>query len=398
MNPNFVKPRYDSGGFADLPKRVRRIFENDEVKTVLFFFIDGFGWRFYQQFKEHPFFAALAKYGSVEKITSQFPSTTAAHVTTWHTGLSVGESGVFEWQYYEPKLDTIFAPLLFSYAGTTERETAQTSGIAPNELYPSETIYPTLTKLGVESHIFQHREFSDSSYSDAVMAGATRHPYKTLSEAMINLRLLLDETSAPRYIGFYFGDIDSTMHKYGPASPQAKAEIETTLDTLLKQFLLPLSQHPPEETLFLLTADHGHVEVDSATTIYLNRDSAFHGIENFFKRNQADQALVPAGSPRDFFLYIKDDLLDEAQEFLVSRLAGKADVVKTQDMIDDGYFGTFISDDFLARAGNLIILPYRYESVWWYVEDKFEQKHYGHHGGLTPQEMEIPLFICNFYD
>jgi hypothetical protein len=34
------------------------------------------------------------------------------------------------------------------------------------------------------------------------------------------------------------------------------------------------------------------------------------------------------------------------------------------------------------------------EAVWWYEKDKFEQRFYGHHGGLTPQEMEIPLLAC----
>ncbi len=96
------------------------------------------------------------------------------------------------------------------------------------------------------------------------------------------------------------------------------------------------------------------------------------------------------------FFYIQDDLLDEAQAFLASRLDGKADVIKTETLIEAGYFGESISEIFLSRVGNLVILPYRYQSVWWYVEDKFEQKHYGHHGGLTPEEMEIPLFICNF--
>ncbi len=396
MNPNFIKPRYDSGSFADLPARVQRIFENDEAKTVLFFFIDGFGWRFYEQFKEHPFFTELAKYGSVEKITSQFPSTTAAHVTTWHTGLTVGENGVYEWQYYEPRLDTIFSPLPFSFGGDKERETAQRSGIPPGEFYPSENIYSLLANLGVETHLFQHREFSESSYSKILTAGMIFHSYKTLSEALSNLRLLLDETSLPRYIALYFGDVDSIMHKYGPESPQANAEIETLLDTLLNRFLLPLSQHLPGETLFLLTADHGHVEVDPDTCIYLNRDPAFAGIEKYFKRNQAGHPLVPAGSARDMFLYIKDGMLDEAQAFLASHLDGKADVVKTETLIEEGYFGESISEVFLSRVGNLVILPYRYQSVWWYVEDKFEQKHYGHHGGLTPEEMEIPLFICNF--
>jgi len=100
---------------------------------------------------------------------------------------------------------------------------------------------------------------------------------------------------------------------------------------------------------------------------------------------------VPAGSARDMFLHIKDDLLDEAQHFLSTRLEGKANVVKVQDLIEDGHFGPTISPEFRARVGNLVILPYRGEAVWWFVKDKFEQKFYGHHGGLTPQEMEIPL-------
>jgi hypothetical protein len=56
-----------------------------------------------------------------------------------------------------------------------------------------------------------------------------------------------------------------------------------------------------------------------------------------------------------------------------------------------GYFGPVISPKFRARAGDLVILPYRGESVWWFEQDKFEQKFRGHHGGLTKQELEIPL-------
>ena len=39
------------------------------------------------------------------------------------------------------------------------------------------------------------------------------------------------------------------------------------------------------------------------------------------------------------FLYIKDDMLDEAQAFLSSRLEGKAEVVKVSELMEDGYFG-----------------------------------------------------------
>jgi len=141
-----------------------------------------------------------------------------------------------------------------------------------------------------------------------------------------------------------------------------------------------------------MTADHGASEVDPKTTVFLNRDKRFAGIERFIKTNKSGNLLVPAGSARDMFLYIKNEMLEEAQEFLSRRLEGKAEVVQTKWLMENGYFGAEISKKFRERVGNLVILPHRYESVWWYEKDVFEQNFYGHHGGLTPQEMEIPLF------
>ena len=101
---------------------------------------------------------------------------------------------------------------------------------------------------------------------------------------------------------------------------------------------------------------------------------------------------MPAGSPRDLFLYVRDEMLDEAQDYLACRLAGRAVVYRTTDLIAAGFFGAApVSETFLGRVGNLVVLPYRGEAVWWYEKDRFEQKYFGHHGGLTPQEMEIPL-------
>jgi predicted AlkP superfamily pyrophosphatase or phosphodiesterase len=202
--------------------------------------------------------------------------------------------------------------------------------------------------------------------------------------------LLLEKQINPTYINLYFDKIDSLAHEYGPNAPQTEAEIETFL--LMMEHYFERVFKGKKKILFLMTADHGMCETDPQTTIYLNTDPRFAGVEQFLKTNRKGQLLVPAGSPRDMFLYIKDEKLDEAQTFLAKRLEGKADVVKTESLIADGYFGADISLRFRERVANLVILPYRYESVWWYEKDKYEQKHYGHHGGLTPQEMETILY------
>ena len=338
-----------------------------------------------------PFIQRIAKHGKIEKLTSQFPSTTAAHVTTIHTGLPVGQSGVHEWYYYEPLVDAIIAPLLFSYAGgSKERDTLKASGIQPASLYPQGMFYPQLRRMGVTPYVFGSNEYTPSTYSSIVMDGAELRSFKTLAESLVNVGLLIEKQTHPTYIHLYFDKIDSLGHEYGPTAPQTEAEIETFL--LMMEYYFERIFKGKKRVLFLMTADHGQSEVDPATTIYLNTNPSFKGFEKFIKTNRKGQLLVPAGSARDMFLYIKDDMLDEAQSFLVKRMEGKADVVKTEYLMENGYFGGEVSSRFRERVGNLVILPYRYESVWWYEKDKFEMKFYGHHGGLTPQEMETILY------
>jgi len=353
------------------------------------FFIDAFGWRFFERFQDAAFIKLITKHGKIEKLTSQFPSTTAAHVTTMHTGLPVGISGVYEWYYYEPKVDRIIAPLLFSFAGTKERETLNRKKVNATALYPKGILYPELRKMGVESFNFGLRDYTPSTYSNIVMEGSEIRSFKTLSEAFVNINLLLGKQTKPTYIQLYFDKIDAIAHEYGPNAPQTEAEIETFL--LMMEHYFERIFTGKKKILFLMTADHGMCEVDPQTTTYLNTNPNFEGFQHFLKKNRKGHLLVPAGSPRDMFLYIKDKLLDEAQSFLAKRLEGKADVVRTDALIANGYFGAEISARFRERVANLVILSYRYESVWWYEKDKYEQRYYGHHGGLTPQEMETIL-------
>ena len=389
LNSGFIRPRYDEGGFASIPERVKAAFGSGKYDAVVLFLVDGFGWRFFERFQDSPFLKRLAKHGRIEKLISQFPSTTAAHLTTIHTGWNVGQSGVHEWIYYEPLVDAMIAPLLFSYAGLWERDLLKATGIEPAFFYPRGMFYPELRKLGVQPFVFGSKEYTPSTYSNSVMNGAELWAFKTFSEALINVQLLLEEQKQPTYIYLYFDKIDTLAHEYGPTALQTEAEIETFL-LMMEYFFERVLKG--KRILFLMTADHGQMEVNPKTTIFLNTTSQFAGIERFLKTNRKGQLLVPAGSARDMFLYIKDDLLDEAQSFLVPRLDGKANVVKTGFLIEEGYFGPEVSSRFRERVGNLVILPYQFESVWWYEKGKFEQRFYGHHGGLTPEEMETVLY------
>lgn len=412
MTPPLIRPNYGQGCFADLPTLIKRCLIGQPLlpdqnalwgdmvnlyDTVIFVLTDAFGWRFFERFADRsPFLQRFVQEGKALRWTSQFPSTTSAHVTCMHTGLTSGQSGIFEWQYYESQLDAVITPLMFSFAGDKPRDTLKLAGVQAHQLYPTQTIYQELQQWGVTSYAYQHRDYTPSTYSDWMFRGAEVRPFTTLPEGLVNLQQQVSKSSGPAYFFFYFDKIDALAHTYGPASAQTEAEITTFLFCMEQLLMQPLLK-TARNTLLVVTADHGQIETDPQTAIYLNLEPRLKGLQRYLRTNQQGEILVPGGSPRDLFLYVKDIWLDHAVRFLSERLGDKAAIWKTQDLIDQGYFGPPpFSPFFQERVGNLVILPNAYESIWWYEKGKFEQKFYGYHGGLTPQEMEIPVCLYRF--
>lgn len=410
LDPAFIKPTYDSHGFTAIPRSIAGLLGAPApialpaeffgkapaaAQAVVVLLLDGFGWRFFEKAaSNYPALRRFLDEGVAARFTAQFPSTTSAHLTCLHTGLEVGQSGIYEWNLYEPALDAVITPLLFSFAGSKTRDQLKDVGFNPARLYPPRTVYEELARSGIASFILSHREYTPSTYSDAMYRGVNAAiGCRTLPEALANLRQLLAERRGPAYYVLYFDRFDGLCHEYGPGSPQAEAELDTFL-TALERLFLAKPARGQGDTLFILTADHGEVETDPETTIYLNVDRRFAGLERSLKTDRRGQPLVAAGAARDFFLHVQDARLDEVQATLAERLAGRAAVYRTADLIAAGFFGARPpAAAFLGRVGNLVILPYAGEAVWWYEKDRFEQQFYGHHGGLTPQELAIPFLM-----
>jgi len=404
----FVKPLYETYCFSALPQTVENLLTGEEksalpgdcfgnlptrYEKVILFFVDAFGWRFFEKYAEiYPFLKTFLRDGAVSQMTSQFPSTTAAHVTCMHTGLDVGQSGVYEWNYYEPLVDEVITPLLFAYAGEKKRDSLKRSGMPAEAFFPTQTFYQKLQTQGITSYVFQSESYTPSTFSDIVYKGASVFSYKSLSEALSSLvELVIADTAPLSYYFLYFDKIDAICHTFGPQSRQ----FEETMDIFLRMMenlLYHKLSGKVRKTLLILTADHGQVEVDPRRTFYLNKHSI--NVEQYLKRNRRGKLLVPAGSARDMFIHAHEERLDEAVVFLQRHLADIAEVYYTEQLVAQHFFGSSQpSREFLARVGNIVILPYQHESVWWYEEGKFEMHFKGHHGGLTPEEMEIPLLL-----
>lgn len=82
-------------GLFDLEQQGRKLPKDtlnglkDKYSTVVFFFLDAFGWNFFQQAlsMDLPAVKRFVNDGNVSLITSMFPSTTAVHVHTFNTNI-----------------------------------------------------------------------------------------------------------------------------------------------------------------------------------------------------------------------------------------------------------------------------------------------------------------------
>jgi len=368
-----------TGGRGGLAPEILGSLDRRWTKVVLVV-ADGFGWSVAERHADHPFLRRVAAEGRLSQLTSQFPSTTSAHMTTLHTGVPVGESGIYEWFQYEPALDRMIAPLLYSYAGDDRRETLRGSGLDPAALYPRETIYERLAAAEVAAHAVQHEAITDTTFSRAMLRGAAVRPF-TADDGWVA------ETAAagPGYTVAYVDDVDAVGHEHGPDSDAHAAAATYVLDGLATLADLLAAGG---ETLLLVTADHGQVRVHPATTVYVNE--RLPELARHLRGGDDGRPLAPAGSARDLFLHVLPGHLDDVEWLLEDLLGETAEVRPTHELMDEGVFGA-AGPRLRERIGEVVVLPKAGESVWWREPGRFDMRFRGHHGGLSADEMLIPL-------
>jgi hypothetical protein len=387
-------PARGRGCFDQLPATIERLLTGattgatldegllrERYSRVALIYLDAFGWSFLERQRDrgHPLVDRVTSEGLVAQLTSQFPSTTTAHVTTIHSATPVAEHGLYEWHLLEPRLNRLITPLLFSFSGDGRRESL--AGVLdPEDVYPSESLYARLARQGVRSSVAQPVAYAHGSPNRVLLRGADVLPFSNARQGLAAAAAALAATDVG-YAMVYLDEVDSLMHHIGPDEPAADAAFATAL-TLVDQ-----TRFSPG-TLVLLTADHGMSPVDPKRTVYVNE--VWPELAGHLETGADGKPLAPAGSCRDLFLHVRDGETTEVRDGLAERLDGIADVTEVDRLVADGAFDT-PSARLSARLGDIAVLPRFGEAVFWHEPGHFVQEFHGQHGGLSPQEMEVPL-------
>jgi len=317
--------------------------------------LDGFGHNLLQKHLDQDAF--LARHNKA-KITSVFPSTTAAATTSVLTGLTPYETGYLGWFQYFKDEDLYYTTFM------------------NEDYYQKEKPIP---KDFNETH-FKREHFIEKIQKQNAVKGKTFFPfpidldgYKDIEDAINRLadyQHLHDQTI--NYL--YITEPDLTEHKNGVNTEATKTMVHT-----LNQTLESLAYKLPENSLVLITADHGLTDV---TPIKL---FDYKDITKTFKHNPSIEPRATSFSIKEgeeetfetlFNQYFSDAFtLYNKQSFLDSKMLGYGEKHRLVDYCLGNYFSVAKSDKFFA------------------LDD--HKKHLAHHAGITPDEMEVPLIIFN---
>jgi len=368
-----------------------------ECNKVITFVVDGFGYNhFNTYFEKLSFFNILQNRGEVYPITSVFPSTTPAALTTLHIALTPVEHGLPEWTVYFEEFDEIIEPLPFRIQKTEEREGLLKIGGKPEVLFEGKTIYSTLGEQNIKSYYFIYEDYYPTSYSSLTSKGSEVITFSNGEELMKKLVQKIEEETQPSYFFVYWSFIDSSEHIFGPESVEHTHQLAYFSDLLDKNFLKKINHEKVKDTLFLLTADHGQARIRGEDILYLGK---YAYLNSNYQKGRKKQSILPTGAPHDVFLFIYPPKLQETITLLKKDLEGKALVLTVEEAIKKGLFGSNRpSEKFLKRIGNLLILPYKDTHIWYehFPPETFKQL--GTHGGLSEEEMVVPFAIARLED
>jgi hypothetical protein len=403
----FVYPRYDQNCISNIPGTILDFFgvnhnltklpmelttEVDGVNKVVLFVLDGFGYnQFIRYHKEQKFLSSLANKSDVFHLTSIFPSQTTNALTSLNTGLTPQEHGLFEYYIYIKEVDRIVNTLRFEPLGSRVRNELLEKGFSPEILFNGHTIQSKLKEAGIKSFTHIYASYAYSHYSKLLFKDSTFIPSLKSSDLIVTLKKKLEQEKGPAYFFVHLSNLDTISHEYGPNSYEYGAELSAISYLMNKELIQKIDPQTAKETLLMLTSDHGGVNIVPKDTTYLN---GFCNILGNLQNGKSGNTILPTGSARDVFLHIKPDKLVETKESLQKIVGHKAKIVETRDAINDGLFGRGKpGKKFVDRAGNLLILPYDKETVWF---DHFPEIRYnpiGQHGGLSSEEMIVPLAV-----
>lgn len=297
--------------------------------------------------------AAPLRHSRAAAIDAGWPTTTTVSLASIATGSTPAQHGLLGYQMRLPEAGLVVNTIKWTTQWGAPLE------FDPEGLLPAPNLWERLRAAGREPVTLQPWNFDDSPMSRMLYRGCRFEPWDDEDDAA---DAAADLAKVPgRLIFFYFPHVDFAAHVAGQAS-EDYAEAMIAAGRAWER----LCRRLPSGAVAIGTADHGHVDVPEQHQIRIP-DRA-HDDRDF------------GGDPRAPFVYGE-----------VESLAAELGVewASRQDM--EHWWGPGRRHpSFADRAPDGVLLPPPGRIV---LHRHADERLIGQHGGLTTEEMRVPLLV-----
>ncbi|MHB8346291.1 MAG: alkaline phosphatase family protein [Acidiferrobacterales bacterium] len=318
---------------------------------------------------------AFLRRGLRGHITSVFPSTTAAAITTFLTALAPQQHGLTGWFTFFRELGSIVAVLPFRdrHGGAGIDDT----GIDVARFFGHR---PVFDRIDRRCYMVVPQDLVDSAFNVAHSRGATRRAYATLPQFFDAIGNCLDESPEPSFTYAYWPELDRLAHEHCVASSRVSMHLEE-LDAAFDRFIDAIGGH---DAIVIVTGDHGFIDTTPDSTVDLEAPPAL-----------SETLVMPlCGERRAVFCYVHPEKCMQFEGYVTTRLNREATLARSAELLAQGYFGLGTPHPHLSdRIGHYALIMNGNFAMNDSVAGEHRHVQVGMHGGLSAEEMFVPLIV-----
>ena len=348
-------------------EKLDKILNEKEYKNVIFLVLDGLGEHILTPISPEGFL----KKNQIDLVTSVYPSTTTAALTSYYSGCSPYETGWIAWSQYFKEYGRALD--MFSHKESYLREPINKPLMDVfKTIMNYESVFEKIEKALPEVKAYEiEPEYAERRARRSVQAN-------DIDQLIMNIKDLC-KIPDRKFILAYSDNPDGLLHKFGTTSEEAKEFIKDAEKKIEKMY-----QELDEDSLLIISADHGHKDIEKAYTLldypeiqeclimpaYLESR-----VLTFWVKDNMRETFVQRFNKvfeNEFWLMTKEEFLDQYHFLGFGEKHYK---------IDD-FIGNYVA---LSVAGSMIRLE------TFLAEGKPVKK--STHCGLSKEEMEVPVIV-----
>ena len=342
---------------------------NKKYKNIVFIILDGMGSHILEKTSPNGIFEK----NKIKTITSVYPSTTTAALTTYYSGKPPYETGWIAWSQYFKEYGRAIDMLSHkeSYQGDTLKNKRMD---VFRDIVNYETVFNKIEKVNPNVNTYEIMpDYSDRKANKSLRAN-------NIEEICEHIKLICNGNKKETFTIAYCDNPDGILHKTGCHSPETKEFIKMA-ENRVEQLIDELRG---TNTLLIISADHGHNDIKEKISI--------------LDLPEIEDCLImsPSLEARAISFNVKEDRKQDFENEFNKRFKDTYILYTKEDFIKSGLMGNgkqhrkiddFIGNYVAIAVSDTIIALENYSNM----ERKRKSEKKSTHCGLTRNEMLVPV-------